>query len=318
VEGPFFIDSFANSQLAAGLDSVTGRKTGGVHQCKYRFAGLSSFVKHEHEEKSMKRMKMLVAALLAAMVVTAGTAFAGTLDDIAKRGKLRVGMEPGYMPFELTNQKGEIIGFDVDVARRMAKAMGVELELVSTAWDGIIPALLTDKFDIIMSGMTLTQERNMSINFASPYIEIGQSVILNNKVAGAVKSYADLNDAKYTVASKLGTTGEQAVKRLIPNAKYVSFETEQEGTLEVVNGKIDAFVYDLPYNAVAVSQRGEGKVTHLDKPFTFEPLAWGIRKGDPDFLNWLNNFMHQIKNDGTYDKIYQKWFQDDAWLKEIQ
>lgn len=266
----------------------------------------------------MKRMKKLVAALLAAMVVTAGTALAGTLDDIAKRGKLRVGMEPGYMPFELTNQKGEIIGFDVDVAKRMAKAMGVELELVSTAWDGIIPALLTDKFDVIMSGMTLTQERNMSINFATPYIEIGQSVILNNKVAGAVKSYKDLNDPKYTVASKLGTTGEQAVKRMIPNAKYVSFETEQEGMLEVVNGKIDAFVYDMPYNAVAVSQRGEGKVTHLDKPFTFEPLAWGIRKGDPDFLNWLNNFMYQIKNDGTYDKIYQKWFQDDSWLKEIQ
>jgi polar amino acid transport system substrate-binding protein len=266
----------------------------------------------------MKKMKKLLAAVLAAMVVTAGVAVAGTLDEIAKRGKLRVGMEPGYMPFELTNQKGEIIGFDVDMAKRMAKAMGVELELVSTAWDGIIPALLTDKFDVIMSGMTLTQERNMSINFANPYIEIGQSVIINNKIAGEVKSYKDLNDPKYTVASKLGTTGEQATKRMIPNAKYVSFETEQEGTLEVVNGKIDAFVYDMPYNAVAVSQRGAGKVTHLDQAFTFEPLAWGIRKGDPDFLNWMNNFMHQIKNDGTYDKIYQKWFQDDAWLKEIQ
>jgi len=263
-------------------------------------------------------MKMLMAAVLVAMVVTAQVAMAGTLDEIAKRGKLRVGLEPGYMPFELTNQKGEIIGFDVDVAKRMAKAMGVELELVSTAWDGIIPALLTDKFDIIMSGMTLTQERNMSINFASPYIEIGQSVIINNKVADKVKSYKDLNDPKYTVASKLGTTGEQATKRMIPKAKYVSFETEQEGVLEVVNGKVDAFVYDMPYNAVAVGQRGEGKVTHLDHAFTFEPLAWGVRKGDPDFLNWLDNFLYQIKNDGTYDKIYQKWFQDDTWLKEIQ
>lgn len=266
----------------------------------------------------MKKFSMLCAALLVAMVLTAGSAMAGTLDDIAKRGKLRVGMEPGYMPFELTNQKGEIIGFDVDMAKRMAKAMGVELELVSTAWDGIIPALLTDKFDVIMSGMTLTQERNMSINFASPYIEIGQTIIVNNKVAGEVKSYQDLNDPKYTVASKLGTTGEQATKRMIPKAKYVSFETEQEGVLEVVNGKIDAFIYDMPYNAVAVGQRGQGKVTHIDKAFTFEPLAWGIRKGDPDFLNWLNNFMHQVKNDGTYDKIYNKWFKSDAWLKEIQ
>lgn len=266
----------------------------------------------------MKKLMMLFAATMVAMVLTASAAMAGTLDDIAKRGKLRVGMEPGYMPFELTNQKGEIIGFDVDMARRMAKAMGVELELVSTAWDGIIPALLTGKFDVIMSGMTLTQERNMSINFASPYIEIGQSAIVSNKVAANIKSYKDLNDPKYTVASKLGTTGEQATKRMIPNAKYVSFETEQEGMLEVVNGKIDAFIYDMPYNTVAVAQKGQGKVTHLDKAFTFEPLAWGVRKGDPDLLNWLNNFMYQIKNDGTYDKIYQKWFQSDAWLKEIQ
>lgn len=266
----------------------------------------------------MKKLSVLFAATMVAMVLTAAVAMAGSLDEIAKRGKLRVGMEPGYMPFELTNQKGEIIGFDVDMAKRMAKAMGVELELVSTAWDGIIPALLTDKFDVIMSGMTLTQERNMSINFASPYIQIGQSVIVSNKVIDGVKSYKDLNDPKYTVASKLGTTGEQATKRLIPNAKYVSFETEQEGVLEVVNGKVDAFIYDLPYNAIAVNQRGQGKVTHLDKAFTFEPLAWGIRKGDPDFLNWLNNFMFQIKNDGTYDKIYQKWFKSDVWLKEIQ
>jgi polar amino acid transport system substrate-binding protein len=227
-------------------------------------------------------------------------------------------MEPGYMPFELKNQKGEIIGFDVDMANRMAKAMGVELELVDTAWDGIIPALLTGKFDVIMSGMTLTQERNMSINFAPPYIVIGQSILIKKDLAGTVKTYKDLNDAKYTIASKLGTTGEQATKRMIPNAKYISYETEQEGVLELVNGKIDAFIYDLPYNTVAVGQKGQGKIVHLDTPFTFEPLAWAVRKGDPDILNWMENFMYQIKNDGTYDKIYHKWFQDDTWLKEIQ
>lgn len=269
------------------------------------------------EERRMKRFLMCVA-VVTAMALSAGSVMAGALDEIQKRGKLRVGMEPGYMPFELTNQKGEIIGFDVDMVKRMAKAMGVELEIVSTAWDGIIPALLTEKFDIIASGMTLTQQRNLSINFAAPYIEIGQSVIISNKVAGEVKSYKDLNDPKYTVASKLGTTGEQATKRMISKAKYVSFETEQEGVLEVVNGKIDAFIYDMPFNTVAVAQRGIGKVTHLDTAFTFEPLAWAVRKGDPDFLNWLNNFMYQVRHDGTYDKIYKKWFQDDAWIKEIQ
>ncbi|WP_457577208.1 transporter substrate-binding domain-containing protein [Desulfomarina sp.] len=267
----------------------------------------------------MRKLSLLLVAALAVLTFTAGSVYAvDTLAEIQKRGVLKVGMEPGYMPFELTNQKGEIIGFDVDMAKRVAKAMGVKLELVSTAWDGIIPALLTGKFDMIMSGMTLTQERNMTINFATPYILIGQTILLKKELAGEVKSYKDLNNAKYTVASKLGTTGEQATKRMISKAKYISYETEQEGVIELVNGKIDAFIYDMPFNAIAFSQKGKGKIVHLDQPFTKEPLAWGIRKADPDFLNWLNNFMNQIKYDGVYDKIYKKWFKDDAWLKEIQ
>ncbi|TYO97159.1 amino acid ABC transporter substrate-binding protein (PAAT family) [Geothermobacter ehrlichii] len=264
-------------------------------------------------------MKRLLAGILTLCLLALPlAAVAGTLDEIQKRGTLRVGMEPGYMPFELTNKKGEIVGFDVDMAKRMAKAMGVKLELVSTAWDGIIPALITKKFDIIMSGMTLTQERNMKINFANPYIVIGQTILLRKELAGKVKSYRDLNDAKYTVGSKLGTTGEQATKRMIHKAKYISYETEQEGVLELVNGKIDAFIYDMPYNAAAFVQRGQGKIVHLDKPFTYEPLAWAVRKGDYDFINWLNNFLNQVKNDGTYDKIYRKWFEDDAWMKGLQ
>jgi polar amino acid transport system substrate-binding protein len=267
----------------------------------------------------MKRLSLFFVVALAVLTFSVGAAMAAdTLSEIQKRGKLRVGMEPGYMPFELTNQKGEIIGFDVDMAKAMAAAMKVELELVSTAWDGIIPALLTDKFDVIMSGMTLTQERNLKVNFADPYILIGQSVLLKKDLAATVKSYKDLNNAKFTIASKLGTTGEQATKKMIPNAKYISYETEQEGVIELVNGKIDAFIYDLPFNAIAVNQKGQGKIVHLSEPFTKEPLAWAIRKGDPDFLNWLNNFMQQLKYDGVYDKINQKWFQDDAWLKEIQ
>ncbi len=236
----------------------------------------------------MKRLSLFFVVALAILTFSVGAALAvDTLSEIQKRGKLRVGMEPGYMPFELTNQKGEIIGFDVDMAKAMAAAMKVELELVSTAWDGIIPALLTDKFDVLMSGMTLTQERNLKVNFADPYILIGQSVLLKKELAGTVKSYKDLNNAKFTVASKLGTTGEQATKKMIPDAKYISYETEQEGVIELVNGKIDAFIYDLPFNAIAVNQKGQGKIVHLSEPFTKEPLAWAIRKGDPDFLNWL-------------------------------
>ena len=266
----------------------------------------------------MNRFFKMLTAVLIGMLVSTSVVIAGTLDEIKERGKLRVGLEPGNIPFILSSQKGEIIGYEVDMAKHMAKSMGVNLELVSTAWDSIIPALLDEKFDIIISGMTLTQERNMSINFSNPYLEIGQSVIINNKIAAKINSYKNLNDPKYTVGSKRGTTGELAIKKMIPKAKHESYKTEQEGVLQVVAGKIDAFVYDMPHNAIAVDKSGQGKVTHLAQAFTFEPLAWGVRKGDYDFLNWLNNYIYQIKKDGTHKKIHTKWFLNDAWIAEMQ
>ena len=241
-----------------------------------------------------------------------------TIEDIIKRGELRVGFEAGYLPFEMADKKGRFIGFDIDVAKEMAKAMEVKFVPVNTAWDGIIPALMTKKFDIIISGMTITQQRNLKINFAEPYIIVGQTILLNKKHEGKVNSYKDLNDPKYVLTSKLGTTGEQAIKRMIPKATYKSFEVESEAALEVLTGKADATIYDLPFCAVFMAQQGAGKLVFLDKPFTYEPLAWAVRKGDPDFLNWLNNFIRQIRNDGRYDRIYNKWIKSTAWIKQIQ
>ena len=275
----------------------------------------------------MKKGAFWGLAAAVALVFLAASAASGasielakesTLENVLQRGELRVGFEAGYMPFEMTDKKGDFVGFDIDMAKEMAKAMGVKFVPVNTAWDGIIPALLTNKFDIIMSGMTVTQERNLKINFADPYIIVGQTILLNKKHEGKVESYKDLNNPKFIVTSKLGTTGEQAVKRMIPKCTYKSFETETEAALEVVNGKADAFVYDLPYCVVFMAQQGAGNLIFIDTPFTFEPLAWAVNKGDPDFLNFLNNFLRQVKNDGRYDRIYNKWIKSTDWIKQVQ
>ena len=241
-----------------------------------------------------------------------------TIEKILKRGELRVGFESGYVPFEMTDKKGKFIGFDMDYARRMAKEMKVKFVPVNTEWDGIIPALMTDKFDIIMGGMTITQERNLKINFADPYIVVGQTILLNKKHAATVKSYKDLNDPKYILTSRQGTTGEQAIKKYIPKATYKSFQSEAEAGLEVINGKADALVYDLPFCGFLYGSQGKGKTVFLNEPFTFEPLAWAINKGDPDFLNWLNNFLRQTRGDGFYDRLYQKWIIGSDWKKELK
>jgi len=242
-----------------------------------------------------------------------------TLTQILKAGKLRVGLEAGYMPFEMTNKKGRIVGFDVDMVKEMAKAMGVKLEIINTAWDGIIPGLIADKYDLIAAGMTINQSRNLKVNFADPYIIVGQTALIAARYADEITSWKDLNNPKYTITSKLGTTGEQATKRLFPKATYKSFEMEDQAMLEVLNGKATATVYDLPMTSIFFSQKGKAAgLKFLNKPFTYEPVGWAIKKGDPDFLNWLNNFLRQIKNDGRYDRIYNKWFSSDKWYQDIQ
>jgi polar amino acid transport system substrate-binding protein len=241
-----------------------------------------------------------------------------TLETILKRGELRVGFASGFTPFQMTDKKGDCVGFDIDMAEEMAKAMGVKFVPVNTAWDSLIPALTTDKFDIIMGGMTITQERNLKINFADPYMVVGQTILVAPKHEGKVKSYEDLNESNYIVTSRAGTTGEQAIKRLMPKAKYKSFANVGDAALDVVNGKADAFVFDLPYCVVFSAQHAKAKLVFLDRPLTYEPLAWGINKGDPDFMNWLNNFIRQMRNDGRYERIYKKWFRDTAWIQDIQ
>ena len=275
----------------------------------------------------MKKGLMVgLAVLMVAGFLFATSAFSADIslaqkshvEQILARGELRVGFESGYVPFEMTDKKGNFIGFDMDFGRRLAKSMGVKFVPVNTAWDGIIPALMTNKFDIIMGGMTITQERNLKVNFANPYIVVGQTILLNKKLQNKVTSYKDLNNPKYIVTSRMGTTGEQAIKKYIPKATYKGFESEAEAGLEVINGKADALVYDLPFCGFLYGSQGKGKTIFLSDPFTFEPLAWAINKGDPDFLNYLNNFLRQSKGDGFYDKVYQKWIIGSSWKKELQ
>jgi polar amino acid transport system substrate-binding protein len=269
-------------------------------------------------------MKRLLFALLVAVFVgslTLGSAMALTTEDIAKastleeiqkRGELLVGMEAGYQPFEMQDEKGNIVGFDVDMAYEMGKAIFGEggekkVKLINTAWEGIIPALMTHKFDIIMSGMTVLQSRNLKVNFCTPYYYIGQVLLINKKDADTIKNYRDLNKKGAIVTSKLGVTGAFTAEKLMPNATLRLFKTEAEGALQVANGLADGFIYDEPQVRVFAAMYRD-KTVGLYEPLTYEPLAWAIRKGDADFLNWLNNFLAQVRGDGRWDQLKERWF----------
>jgi polar amino acid transport system substrate-binding protein len=259
------------------------------------------------------------------------------LAGILQRGELRIGLEVGYMPFEMIDQRSglrqkeiqhggfrrkgrqlSLMGFDIDVGIEMAKALGVKPVFVDTIWPSIIPALNLGRFDIIFGGMSVTEARKEKVDFANPFMTVGQTVLLNAKHEETVQSYKDLNDPKFIVVSKPGTTGEEAVQRLIPKATYETADTEIEGAMRVLKGTADAFVYDFPFNAVFRALHPSNQLVFLAEPFTEEPIAWAIRKNDPDFMKFLNQFLARLKADGRFDQIYFKWFLSSTWHRFVR
>ena len=291
--------------------------------------------------------KIIIVFILSALWMVQGDAPAlatdvefskgSTLEGIVERGELRIGLEVGYMPFEMIDKRSglrqkeirhggfrrkgrqlSLMGFDIDIGIEMAKALGVKPVFVDTLWPSIIPALKLGRFDIIFGGMSVTEARKMQVDFADPFMTVGQTVLLNAKHKNTVRSYKDLNDSKFIVVSKPGTTGEEAIQRLISKATYETADTEIDGAMRVLKGTADAFVYDFPFNAVFNAMHPSDQLIFLDKPFTNEPIAWAIRKNDPDFLKFLNSFLEDIKKDGRFDKIYMKWFINTDWFKHAR
>jgi len=189
-----------------------------------------------------------------------------------------------------------------------------KVKLINTAWEGIIPSLMTYKFDIIMSGMTVLQSRNLKVNFCNPVYYIGQCLLINKKDVDKYKSYKDLNKKGVIITSKLGVTGAFTAEKLMPKATLRLFKTEAEPALQVANGLADAFIYDEPQVRVFAAKYKKDTIG-IFEPLSYEPLAWAIRKGDPDFLNWLNNFLAQVRGDGRWDQFKQKWFVD--YIEEL-
>jgi polar amino acid transport system substrate-binding protein len=260
-----------------------------------------------------------------------------TLEGVLRRGELRIGLEVGYMPFEMIDarsglrqkeirhggvrhkgRKLSLIGFDIDMGIEMAKTLGVKPVFVDTLWPSIIPSLKLGRFDVIFGGMSVTEARKKEVDFAEPFMTVGQTVLLHARHKETVSSYKDLNHSKYTVVSKPGTTGEEAVLRMIPEATYETADTEMEGAMRVLKGTADAFVYDFPFNAVFTALHRSENVVFLDEPFTEEPIAWAVRKNDPDFLKFLNDFLMQIKADGRFQKMYDKWFKSTEWHRFVR
>src|SRR5262245_21455213 len=225
-----------------------------------------------------------------------------TLDIVLERGELIVGLEPEFPPFESKNEQGEIVGFDVDMARELAKDLGVKLRLDENSWDSLPTALATRKVDVIISGMTHTEERAKSRSFTDAYFKNALCLLVNAK--SGIEKPADVHGKRLAV--KLGTTGDEQALKLFPDAKVTRFDEEAACALEVATGRADAFLYDR--HSVMRHHKNNPDTTRaiLDE-VTHEPYAMAVRLGDTKFVERLNKFLKDYRADGRYDRTYDKY-----------
>ena len=240
-----------------------------------------------------------------------------TIEQVQKRGVLRVGMST-FVPWAMKDKTGELIGFEIDVAKRLAKDTGVEVEFIPTKWSGIIPALITGKFDVIIGGMGIIPTRNLKVNFSIPYDYTGMSIVAHKKVAAGFSRLEDFNGSDVVIAARLGSTAVTAAKKYIPKAQLRLFDDESQAYQELVNGNVHAVVGSAPTPEFQAIKYPEKLFLPLDKTFTLEPIGFAVRKGDFDTLNYFNNWIRYVESEGWFKDRKNYWFRTKDWEKMIK
>ena len=253
-----------------------------------------------------KRIVWGLGLMMLVGMILPGWVGAGGIDRVKKAGVLRVGSDITYPPFEVM-QAGKPVGFDVDMAQEIAKALGVKLEYVNTAWDGIFAALKAGKFDMLLSGISITEERMKSYDlvFSEPYFLSGQGVAV--RVGDTrIKTAADLKGK--LVGVQINTTGQAAAEKVAGVKEIKKYEQLPEAYADLKAKRLDAVVADYPVivaNAKEDKKFAPVKGLQIGEP---EKLGIPVRKEDADLITVVNKVIADLKKSGKYDQVRKKWF----------
>ncbi|AUM94352.1 TPA: transporter substrate-binding domain-containing protein [Clostridium botulinum] len=230
-----------------------------------------------------------------------------SLKDIKDKGEFVVGLDDSFPPMGFKNDKGEIVGFDIDLAKEVAKKMGVKVVFKPVQWDGVVLSLNNKDIDVIWNGLTITEKRKEQINFSKPYVENKQIIVVNND--SNIKSKKDLN--KKTVAIQLGSSSEVALdsdKGFVKSLKELKkYSNNTEALMDLQAKRVDAVVVDEVVGRYYISKK-PNVFKVLDEDFGGESYGVGFRKTDNSFREAVDKALDEVIKDGTADKISEKWF----------
>jgi len=262
-------------------------------------------------------MMLLTLAAGCAPASTAGPSPTSVLGRIRTKGELVVGTAASMPPLNMTTKTGEIIGLEIDLAQAMADAMRVKLRLATMPFVDLLPALEAGQVDMILSGMSMTPERNMKFAFVGPYLTSGKSFLAKETTVASSKGSEDLNTPQMRLAALRGSTSEVFVQQNMPKATLVSTKDYDEAIILLLQDKVDAMIADLPACLFAVRRYPDRGLYALETPLTYEPIGIALSGNDPLLLNWTQNWLRELETTGALERTTERWFKDTAWLRRL-
>ncbi|MFD1334982.1 glutamine ABC transporter substrate-binding protein [Oceanobacillus iheyensis] len=268
----------------------------------------------------MKKNKWSLLIVLSALLIFLAACGSGEEDSASGEGEDESNNESSYdleesytvvsdnsfVPFEFV-EDGELTGFDIELIKAIADEAGFEIEggeIQTTNFDGIIPGLQTQQFDIAIAGISITEDRKQVIDYSEPYYESGLKI-------GVSADNEDINSIEdlegKTVATRMGSTSADFLEENTEDATINQFEQLDQVYLAVENGSADAVVYDAPNVDYYISTTGDGLKT-VGELYQAENYGIAIAKGNEDLVAAVDDALATLKENGTYDEIYNKWF----------
>ncbi|MFN0079723.1 MAG: transporter substrate-binding domain-containing protein [Prosthecobacter sp.] len=249
----------------------------------------------------MKQFAVLLALLL--------------LCACSRSDKLIIGTDATYPPFEFKDENGQISGVDIELGREIGKALGREVEFRNISFEGLQPGLQTGSLDLVISSMSATPERRMAIDFSEPYVKTGLSVLLAKD--STVLKTDDLKTPGRKIVTRLGTTGETWARENLKDAKIIALDADVSCVMEVVNGNVDAWIYD-QVSIMNYHARHAEKTRALLAPLREEVWAVGLRQGQDELKTKVNEVIARMKQDGSFKRLADRFMAKEQQMMAAQ
>lgn len=263
----------------------------------------------------MVESKFLCRAMLLCAMLFCTSVNADVLDDILERGTIRVGVAE-FVPWTLKNKAGNLMGFEIDVAKKVARDMGVKPEFKVYVWEDIIPALQKGEIDVIAGGMAITPARALQVNFSRPLATSGVGLATNTRMTANIESLGQLDNPAIVITTVKDTFAASSSKILFPAARIKTFAARDDAEREVLEGRAHGYLASMPEVQFLVLRHADVVDLPMTEPLVGNSEALAVKKGEQALLNFLNAWVTARQSDKWLSTTRAYWFTTLDWTED--